>query len=290
MTLRLSTGLAWLDEALGGGLLQGSLTMVVGATGIGKTQLGIHFSQAGSNGESEAAFIDLSSRGDSQNHTGYSHRIAGRQLTLEPIDAPLQDPFTDGRPADVLPFLGYGGRRVLRSQMDVDDWHAWQSELNRRYPQLYRFVYSHLVSGTRRFIIDGIEPQAGADSLQLDLLEMIYHRMLRMEHDWLAREVFRQRFRELEPQIMRHAYDHQQSAAVVLVTTKQSMLDQLLAEPLADGDLSAGANTVIMLGRILAQGRMSRGLYIAKHRGSFADHRIINFDINETGLVDLKGS
>ncbi len=49
--------------------------------------------------------------------------------------------------------------------------------------------------GTQRFVVDGIEPQSDrSDSLQLDLLESIYHRMLRKEHDWLAREVFRNVF------------------------------------------------------------------------------------------------
>jgi len=38
---RQSTGVAGLDEMLGGGLLPGTLTVVVGSTGIGKTQLGL---------------------------------------------------------------------------------------------------------------------------------------------------------------------------------------------------------------------------------------------------------
>ena len=38
---RVSTGIPRLDQALGGGLLPGTLTVVVGATGIGKTQLGV---------------------------------------------------------------------------------------------------------------------------------------------------------------------------------------------------------------------------------------------------------
>lgn len=117
----------------------------------------------------------------------------GRKLTNVNIqDEALMSPFASGRPADVIPFLGYGGKRVLRSQLDVDQWHAWQSEMNRRMPQLFRFVYGHLIHGTRRFVIDGIEPQeTPGDSLQLDMTEMIYHRMLRQEHDWLAREVLR---------------------------------------------------------------------------------------------------
>ena len=44
---RQSTGIMALDELLGGGLLPGTLTVVVGATGVGKTQLGIQYAHAG---------------------------------------------------------------------------------------------------------------------------------------------------------------------------------------------------------------------------------------------------
>ena len=288
MPLRLSTGLANLDASLGGGLLPGTLTMVIGATGVGKTQLAMRFLEAGAAQEGQpGAIIDLSSRGDPQNHAGYGARMFSRELTsADPANPSLPDPFSHGRPEDVLPFLGYGGRRVLRSQMDSDQWHAWQSELNRRLPLLSRFVYGHLVHGTQRFIVDGIEPQSNsADSLQLDLLESIYHRMLRKEHDWLAREVFRERFREMSAHVMQHPFDHQQAACVVLITTAESMLEQLMTRPLSDGDLAAGANTVILMGRVLSEGRMQRALYIAKHRGSAADDRVIPFSIDDTGLV-----
>jgi KaiC/GvpD/RAD55 family RecA-like ATPase len=296
------------------------MTMLIGATGIGKTQLGIHFCQAGADSEgARGAVIDLSSRGDSQNHAGYSQRMFDRSLSTHdsttydsttydssiqgkifaettpredmtaaamPSAASEQAIFGTERPADLMSFLGYGGRRVMRSQLDVDQWHAWQSEMNRRTPQLFHFVYQHLVHGTRRFLIDGIEPPgSAADSLQLDLLELIYHRMLRQEHDWLAREVLRQDYRKFESQVAEHAYDHRAAAAVVLVTTKQSMLEALLNEPLADGDLAAGANTVILLGRQMVDGKMRRGLMIAKHRGSYADSSIIHFDINNQGIV-----
>ena len=287
MQLRQAFGIPALDQALGGGLLPGTMTMVIGATGVGKTQLGTHFSHTGIEAEgSRGTIIDLSSRGDSQNHSGYSQSIHDVPLTVaDPSRETLTDPFDGQRPTDVLPFLGYGGRRVLRSQMDVDQWHAWQSELNRRMPFLFRFVYRHLISGTRRFIVDGIEPQDSAsESLQLDLLELIYHRMLRQEHDWLAREVLREKYLENAAKIDRLAYDHQQSSALVLVTTKHSMLDQLMTEPLADGDLAAGANTVILLGRILDGQTMKRGLYIAKHRGSFAEQKVIPFDISDRGI------
>ncbi|MGN6548008.1 MAG: ATPase domain-containing protein [Aureliella sp.] len=288
MHARFSTGLPNLDASLGGGLLPGTLTMVIGATGVGKTQLAMAFREAGRKQEGQpGTIIDLSSRGDSQNHAGYGERMFGTPMTTaNPARDELPDPFGSGRPEDVLPFLGYGGSRVLRSQMDVDQWHTWQSELNRRLPFLSHFVYGHLVHGTRRFIVDGIEPQSDrSDSLQLDLLESIYHRMLRKEHDWLAREVFRERYRDLSGDVMQYEFDHQHAAGMVLVTTTESMLDQLMMRPLADGDLAAGANTVILMGRVLQDGRMQRGLYIAKHRGSAADDRIIPFSIDDSGLV-----
>ena len=44
---RLSTGVDGLDALLGGGLLPGTLAVIVGATGVGKTQLGLQFAAAG---------------------------------------------------------------------------------------------------------------------------------------------------------------------------------------------------------------------------------------------------
>jgi KaiC/GvpD/RAD55 family RecA-like ATPase len=109
--------------------------------------------------------------------------------------------------------------------------------------------------------------------------------MLRQEHDWLAREVLRERFRENEQRVNQHAYEHTDSSAIVLVTTRQTMLDQLMTEPLASGDLAAGANTVILLGRQLQEGHMGRAMYIAKHRGSYAHQHVIPFEIGERGIT-----
>lgn len=287
MTRRFTTGLSALDEALGGGLLPGTLTIVAGATGVGKTQLGLHFLHADvAQHKPSGAIIDLSSRGDSQHHDGYAQRIFGRDLTSVDVhDHELRSPFSDGRPADIMPFLGYGGKRVLRSQMDGDQWQAWQSEMNRRMPQLFRFVYGHLMHGTQRFVIDGIEPQETVgDSLQLDMTELIYHRMIRQEHDWLAREVLREKYRENEAHVQAHAYDHTQTATLVLLTTKQLMLEPLMTQPLADGDFAAGANTVILLGRVPQGQTVGRAMFIAKHRGSYARQDIVPFEINDQGI------
>jgi KaiC/GvpD/RAD55 family RecA-like ATPase len=287
MNLRYSSGIPQLDQMLGGGYLPGSMTMVVGATGVGKTQLGMSFIHQGIAADGcRGAIVDLSSRGDSQNHLGYYQRLFDQRLRIDgPEQISERGLLSEERPADVLSFLGYSGRRVMRSQMDADQWHSWQSEMNRRTPQLFRYVYNHLTSGTRRFVVDGIEPTESADdSLQLDLVELFYHRMLRQEHDWLAREVLRESFRANEHHVAKRAYNHEHTSAMVLVTTSESMLDRLILQPLASGDLAAGANTIILLGRRLVNDRMERALFVAKHRGSYCDQRIVSFDIDDRGL------
>ena len=73
---RLSTGIDGLDDLLGGGLLPGTLTAVVGSTGIGKTQFGLQFAQAGLKQEGRRGIVfDMCSRGDSQNHADYARRM-----------------------------------------------------------------------------------------------------------------------------------------------------------------------------------------------------------------------
>ena len=54
---RQQTGIPRLDDLLGGGLLPGTLTVVLGATGIGKTQLGLQFAHAGLAQEGEPGVI-----------------------------------------------------------------------------------------------------------------------------------------------------------------------------------------------------------------------------------------
>ncbi len=79
---RYSTGIGELDAHLGGGLLPGTLTVVMGATGIGKTQFGLQFAQAGAAQEGHRGVLfDMTSRGDSQSHAEYARRMFGWELT-----------------------------------------------------------------------------------------------------------------------------------------------------------------------------------------------------------------
>jgi hypothetical protein len=62
------------------------------------------------------------------------------------------------------------------------------------------------------------------------------------------------------------------------------MLDDLISRPLDEGDVLSNANTLIYMGKIRDGNRLSRGLYIAKHRGSGCDERIVEYQIGEKGL------
>ena len=76
MTTRVSTGYSKLDEMLGGGLLPGTLTVVYGATGIGKTHLGLGFCAHGARADRARGIVfDMNVRGDSQQHHAYAARL-----------------------------------------------------------------------------------------------------------------------------------------------------------------------------------------------------------------------
>ncbi|MEZ6086456.1 MAG: ATPase domain-containing protein [Pirellulaceae bacterium] len=292
MQQRVTTGNAHLDRMLGGGLLPGTLTVVAGATGIGKTQLGIGYLFGGCDQEgNRGALLDLSARGDSQNHAGYVNQffdVPWRSANPDQLPSGANNDWVfdlDQSLPDALAMLGYQGRRVVRDQLDAQQWDDWQRQVNRTLNQMIAFLYGHLVRGTRRFLIDGIEPLDRPElSLQMDLFEYAYHRVIRREHDWVARDLLRQDFRKFSAAVETHRYDHTQTACLLLSTTPESMLDQLMERPLADGDLAATANTLIYMGKIRDGVHIRRGLYIAKHRGSACDDQVRTFEINDSGL------
>src|SRR5439155_59197 len=79
---RVPTGLPQLDEMLGGGLVPGTLAVVYGATGIGKTHLGLTFAAHGSLTDGARGLVfDMNGRGDPQQHDEYPARLFGWTLT-----------------------------------------------------------------------------------------------------------------------------------------------------------------------------------------------------------------
>src|SRR5437762_3754607 len=184
---RQSTGVPGLDALLGGGLIPGTLTVVAGATGIGKTQLGLQFAQAGVDQEGRRGVLfDCSSRGDSQSHAEYAKRIfdwrlaamnAGQQVDVENFFATP--------PGDYLHIFEYHGRRVTRRDLDWDEWQNWQAELNARLRVAIAFLYGSFVRGARRVVVDGVEPaERPGESIQFNLFEYVYHQIVRKDPEW----------------------------------------------------------------------------------------------------------
>lgn len=267
--------------------MPGTLTVVLGATGIGKTQLGLQFAAAAAADEGRRGVIlDVSARGDSQNHTAYAERLSGWQLRSANDDRFDADAFFRRDDfGDTLHAFQYSGRRVTRNDLEWEEWRAWQAEINQRLENTIAFLYGSFVNGCRRVVVDGVEPaDRPGESIQMYLFEYVYHQIIRKDPEWVARDLFRQHYREYSAEAARRAYDPQSIACVLLLTSHHSMLDDLLSRPLDEGDALSNANTLIYMGKVREGNRMRRGLAIAKHRGSACTDELLFYKIGERGI------
>ena len=288
-SVRQSTGIERLDGLLGGGLLPGTLTVVVGATGIGKTQLGLQFAQAGRQQEERSGIVlDLSARGDGQNHADYARRMFDWEMSAAasdrhpPLDAFFASHCDHGQ---YLHVFDYSGRRVTRGDLDFDEWHEWQGEINARLRSAIGFLYGNFAQGACRLVVDGIEPaDRPGESIQFNLFEYVYHQVVRKDPAWVARDLFRERYRAHADMIADHSYDAGRLGCLLLCTSHETLLDDLIARGIDQGDVLANANTLIYLGKIRDGNRIGRGLYIAKHRGSACSDEIVPYQINDQGI------
>jgi KaiC/GvpD/RAD55 family RecA-like ATPase len=291
MTLaRQAFGIEELDRDLGGGLLPGTLTVVAGATGAGKTQLGLCWANAGLSAEGRRGVLcDLTSRGDSQNHADYARRLFGWNLSEYPLTSAVdfERVWDFARSiGDYFRPVSRHGRRVTQADLEPEEWHEWKSELSRVLRCAAGFFYQQFARGSRRVVFDGLEPvERFSESIQFEFFEYIYHHVLRQDDDWAAREWFRESYRANAEAVMRHRYDQRAIGCLYLYTTPHVMLDDLLAQPIAQGDIFANANTIILMGRTQHNGRLGRALAIPKHRGSACGDEILPYRITEEGLA-----
>ena len=286
---RLSTGVPGLDEKLGGGLLPDTMSVLVGSSGIGKTQFGLQFLHAThSPDERPGVIYDLTTRGDSQNHAEYARRMFDRTLRDENPERRIDhDSFfsPDECWGDYLRVFTSRGRKVTRRDLDFDQWYDWQAELSKHLDTTIGFFFHHFTRGVRRFIVDGIEPvEHQGESIQFELLEYIYHQIVRKEPEWVARDLFRQHYRENADKIAQHLYRKEKVGCMVLYTAPETSLDALIERPLDEGDLLVGANTIIYLGKIRDGVKFRRAMYVSKHRGSVCSDEILLYEIDERGL------
>jgi len=292
MTVRVSTGLGRLDEMLGGGLLPGTLCVVYGATGIGKTHLGLHFARAGEIADgAPGIFFDMNARGDSQQHAAYASRLYGWALkrwthTVTPMADPHPSPDQmAARYCDALPWVG----KLRDYQVPTHDggleldWN-WKSQYNHAMYTVRPFVYFHLGAGCRRIVVDGVEPMdVPGDYIQPFLFEELYRTVIHRDSETLGMEICLPVWKHRDF-IDSHRYGHPSVTTMLLVTTEETQIEHLIARKVASGDIGAVANTILVMGSERVCNRLGRFLCVVKHRGSAKSDEIAEYRVTERGI------
>jgi KaiC/GvpD/RAD55 family RecA-like ATPase len=277
---------------LGGGLWPGTLAVVYGATGIGKTHLGLTFAAHGRVAEGAPGIVfDMNGRGDSQQHGEYAERLFGWPLrpwthAVPPMTEPMP-------PAEAMEafysnaFQWVGRTRDFQVPTPDGGWEFdwnWKAVYNHALYTVRPFMYFHFGAGTRRVVVDGVEPMdSPADSIQFHLFDDLYRKVIHRDSDTLGMEICLPvwKYRDF---IDAHCYDHAQITTLLMVTTEETRLDDLLARKVATGDVGATANTIIVMGSERVGTRVARMLCVVKHRGSAMSDEIAEYRITERGL------
>jgi RecA/RadA recombinase len=293
MTDRVSTGIARLDDMLGGGLLPGTLAVIYGATGIGKTHLGLTFAARGeADDAARGVVLDLNGRGDSQQHDEYAARLF--HWTLRPWThtvTPMADPYPPDGQMDAFysNALRWVGRvrdfQVPASDGSLEfDWN-WKAAYNHALYTVRPFMYFHFGAGTRRVVVDGVEPMdSPADSIQFHMFDDVYRTIVHRDAETLGMEICLPVWRH-RTFIDAHRYEHTRITTVLLVTTEETRLEDLLARKVATGDIGATANTILVMGSERVGQRLARMLCVVKHRGSPMSSEIAEYHITPSGLT-----
>lgn len=291
-TERCLTGVSKLDAMLGGGLLPGTLAVVYGATGIGKTHLGLTFANHGLAADgARGVVLDMNGRGDSQQHHEYAARLFGWDLARwTHAVTPMAEPYPPAEQmrafyADALRWVG----RVRDFQVPTPDggwefdWN-WKAAYNHALYTVRPFLYFHFAAGTRRVAVDGVEPMdSPADSIQCFMFDELYRTTIHRDAETLGMEICLPVWRHRDF-IDAHRYDHAAITTLLLVTTEETRLEDLLGRKVATGDIGATANTILVMGNERVGQRLARMLCVVKHRGSAMSDEIAEYRVGARGI------
>lgn len=291
MTPRVSTGSDRLDEMLGGGLLPGTLTVVYGATGIGKTHLGLGFGHHGRRADGARGIVfDMNVRGDSQRHHAYAARLHDWDLKRWTHSVlPMANPYPPAEQmqafyCDALPWVGKLRDYQVPTPDGLEfDWN-WKAQYNQALYTVRPFVYFHLGAGSRRIVVDGIEPMdVPGDYIQPYIFDDLYRKLIHRDSETLGMEICLPVWQH-RAFIDAHRYDHAAVTTMLLVTTEETQLEHLIARKVAAGDIGAVANTIVVMGSERVGNRLGRFLCVVKHRGSAKSDEIAEFRVTERGF------
>ncbi|MGH7382406.1 MAG: RAD55 family ATPase [Candidatus Methylomirabilales bacterium] len=294
MSRRVSFGIETLDQMLGGGLLPGTLTVVYGATGVGKTHLGLTFAFHGERYEGARGLIfDMTARGDSQRHDEYAKRLFGWELEAwnHTVWPGQPDPFPPPLALERMRYchqFDYGGRLEeyqVHKPEGREFRRTWLAAYAQRWKAVIPFFYFQFAAGARRVVVDGVDPtQVPLESVQLHTFNELYRKIIHQDGEVLGMEILIPVWRHRDF-IEQHRYNHREVATLLLVTTQETLLPDLIARKVEEGDVGAWANTILVMGKQIKGGEVGRGLYVGKHRGSACSSDIAEYVITEQGLV-----
>ncbi len=291
MTTRVSTGSERLDAMLGGGLLPGTLTVVYGATGIGKTHLGLAFSHHGRRVDRRPGLVfDMNARGDSQQHHAYAARLYGWDLrrwshTVTPMAPPFPPPEQmEAFYCDAFPWVGKLRDYQVPTPNGFEfDWN-WKAMYNHALYTVRPFVYFQLAAGSRRIMVDGVEPMdVPGDYIQPFIFHELYRKVIHRDSETLGMEICLPVWQHREF-IDSRRYAHTAVTTLLLVTTEETQLEHLIARKVATGDIGAVANTIVVMGSERVGNRLGRFLCVVKHRGSAMSNEIAEYRVGERGI------
>jgi hypothetical protein len=122
-----------------------------------------------------------------------------------------------------------------------------------------------------------------ADSIQFHIFDELYRKTIHRDAETLGMEICLPVWK-YRGYIDAHRYDHTAITTLLLVTTEETRIEDLLARKVATGDIGATANTIIVMGSERAGTRLSRMLCVVKHRGSAMSDEIVEYRIGANGL------
>jgi hypothetical protein len=235
----------------------------------------------------------MTARGDSQRHAEYTKRLFNWELrTWDHAVRPGQEnPFPPASAVGAMRYcheLDYGGRlaeyQTVKPEGREFRWD-WLAAHSRRWKRILPFFYFQFAQGVRRVIVDGVDPtKAPRESIQLHLFEEVYRKIIHQDSESLGMEILIPVWKHRHF-IEQRLYDHKQVTTLLLVTTEENLLDDLIARKVGEGDIGASATTAILMGKRVTAGKVSRALYVAKHRGSACSDEIGEFVITDQGLA-----
>ncbi len=274
-----------------GACLPGTLTVIYGATGIGKTHLGLSFCDHGARADGARGIVfDMNARGDSQQHHGYAARLHGWDLKhWTHTVLPMADPYPSPEQmqafyCDALPWVGKLRDYQVPTADGLEfDWN-WKAQYNQALYTVRPFVYFHLGAGSRRIVVDGIEPMdVPGDYIQPYIFDDLYRKLIHRDSETLGMEICMPVWQH-RAFIDAHRYDHAAVTTLLLVTTEETQLEHLIARKVAAGDVGAVANTIVVMGSERVGNRLGRFLCVVKHRGSAKSDDIVEYRVTERGF------